>query len=53
MTDDRSDRCFFIDAGNVFNTNCRANQLNCFGLEFGELRYSYGVGVTCYRALAR
>ena len=35
-----------IDAGNVFNTNCRANQVNCFGLELGELRYSYGLGIT-------
>ena len=47
IEDRRSVRsAIFIDAGNVFNTNCRANQLNCFGLEFGELRYSYGLGIT-------
>jgi len=47
IEDRRSVRsAIFVDAGNVFNTNCRANQLNCFGLEFGELRYSYGLGIT-------
>ena len=37
---------FFIDAGNVFNTNCSAIQLNCFDIDAGELRYSVGVGVS-------
>lgn len=37
---------FFIDSGNVFNTNCRASQVNCFDIDFDELRYSVGVGVT-------
>jgi len=47
IEDRRSVRsAIFIDAGNVFNTNCRANQVNCFGLELGELRYSYGLGIT-------
>ena len=36
----------FFDIGNVFNTNCRSNQVNCFDIEAGELRYSVGVGVT-------
>ncbi len=36
----------FFDFGNVFNTNCRENQVNCFGIEASELRYSVGVGVT-------
>ena len=36
----------FLDAGNVFNTNCRENQVNCFGVDAGELRYSVGIGVT-------
>ncbi len=36
----------FLDVGNVFNTNCRENQLNCFGIDASELRYSVGVGVT-------
>ncbi|MEJ2530173.1 MAG: outer membrane protein assembly factor BamA [Halioglobus sp.] len=37
---------FFIDAGNVFNTECGANQINCFDVDVSELRYSFGVGVT-------
>ncbi len=37
---------FFLDAGNVFNTNCRAAQINCFDVDFDEIRYSFGVGVT-------
>lgn len=37
---------FFIDAGNVFNTKCSANQINCFDVDFDEMRYSVGVGVT-------
>lgn len=36
----------FFDVGNVFNTNCRDNQLNCVDVDFGELRYSVGIGVT-------
>jgi outer membrane protein insertion porin family len=37
---------FFFDVGNVFNTKCSSNQLNCFDIDAGELRYSVGVGVT-------
>ena len=37
---------FFFDVGNVFNTNCRGNQINCFDVDAGELRYSVGIGVT-------
>ncbi|MBE9538353.1 MAG: outer membrane protein assembly factor BamA [Proteobacteria bacterium] len=37
---------FFIDAGNVFNTRCGASQLNCFDVDFAEMRYSVGVGLT-------
>jgi outer membrane protein insertion porin family len=36
----------FLDAGNVFNTNCSSIQVNCFDVDFGELRYSVGIGVT-------
>ena len=36
----------FLDVGNVFNTNCRGNQINCFDVDAGELRYSVGIGVT-------
>ena len=37
---------FFIDAGNVFNTNCRASQRVCSDVDMNELRYSVGVGAT-------
>ena len=37
---------FFVDAGNVFNTKCSSNQINCFDIDADELRYSVGVGVT-------
>ena len=37
---------FFVDMGNVFNTNCSSFQINCFDVDADELRYSVGVGVT-------
>ncbi len=37
---------FFLDAGNVFDTNCRSSQQNCFDIDLNEMRYSVGVGVT-------
>lgn len=37
---------FFLDVGNVFNTECGSNQVNCFDIDAGELRYSVGIGVT-------
>ncbi|MCB1677476.1 MAG: outer membrane protein assembly factor BamA [Halioglobus sp.] len=37
---------FFLDAGNVFNTECSSAQTNCFDVDLNELRYSVGVGVT-------
>ncbi|WP_019530516.1 outer membrane protein assembly factor BamA [Dasania marina] len=37
---------FYIDAGNVFSTDCRASQVNCFNFDVDELRYSVGVGMT-------
>ncbi|GLS27999.1 outer membrane protein assembly factor BamA [Marinibactrum halimedae] len=37
---------FFIDAGNVFDTNCRSSQLNCYDVEPGRLSASYGLGLT-------
>lgn len=36
----------FFDIGNVFNTQCGANQRNCFDIDAQELRYSVGIGVT-------
>lgn len=47
VKDRRSIRsAFFIDAGNVFSSNCGASQLNCFEPGFDEMRYSYGIGVS-------
>ena len=37
---------FFIDAGNVFNTNCPSVSQNCFDFSMDQMRYSVGVGVT-------
>ena len=33
----------FLDAGNIFDTDCGDFQKNCFTPDFGELRYSTGV----------
>ncbi|XOV90711.1 MAG: outer membrane protein assembly factor BamA [Pseudomonadota bacterium] len=43
---------FFIDAGNVFNTDCPAISVVCYDLSDGELRYSAGVAVTWITGLA-
>ncbi len=37
---------FFVDAGNVFNTNCPEVSIVCYDLSDGELRYTAGVSVT-------
>jgi outer membrane protein insertion porin family len=37
---------FFLDAGNVYDTDCGTTQVNCYDVDFGELRYSAGVGLT-------
>jgi outer membrane protein insertion porin family len=36
----------FVDAGNVFNTDCPAVSINCFGFDADNFRYSVGVGVS-------
>ena len=47
IEDQRSIRsAFFFDFGNVFSDNCKTYQFNCYEFDFGELRYSYGVGIT-------
>ena len=49
IEDQRSMRSsFFVDVGNVFSKDCGFDQsnVNCSELDLGELRYSYGVGVT-------
>lgn len=37
---------FFVDAGNVFNTNCRPSQLNCSDIDLSKLSVSAGIGLT-------
>jgi outer membrane protein insertion porin family len=37
---------FFLDAGNVYDTDCSSTQKNCFDVDLSELRYSVGVGLT-------
>ncbi len=40
---------FFIDAGNVFSSNCTERQTllkNCTDFDLGEIRYSAGISVT-------
>lgn len=47
IKDQRSVRSgVFLDFGNVFDTNCDATQVVCSDLDWGELRYSVGFGVT-------
>ena len=47
IKDQRSVRSgVFVDFGNVFDTNCAVTQVICSDLDFGELRYSVGFGVT-------
>ena len=36
----------FYDVGNVFSTNCRASQLNCFDFDMSRLSSSAGVSLT-------
>ncbi|GAB3094781.1 outer membrane protein assembly factor BamA [Aestuariicella hydrocarbonica] len=37
---------FFIDAGNVFDTDCGEEQLNCYDVDLNKLSVSAGIGVT-------
>ncbi|WP_269618015.1 outer membrane protein assembly factor BamA [Zhongshania sp. BJYM1] len=47
VKDQRSVRSgFFVDAGNVFSTQCGATQVNCSTPDLSGLRLSAGVGVT-------
>lgn len=46
IKDQRSLRSvFFVDAGNIFSTNCGVNQVACTDFDAGELRYSVGFGL--------
>lgn len=48
VKDQRSLRsALFIDAGNVFSTDCGSQQIGCYNIDdLDELRWSFGVGVT-------
>ncbi|WP_231757697.1 outer membrane protein assembly factor BamA [Microbulbifer elongatus] len=37
---------FFIDAGNVFSTNCGVSQLNCYDIDIDHINVSAGIGLT-------
>ncbi|NKB97519.1 MAG: outer membrane protein assembly factor BamA [Pseudomonadales bacterium] len=37
---------FFVDVGNVFQTQCPSVSTNCFDFSVDDLRYSFGFGVT-------
>ncbi len=37
---------FFVDAGNVFDTDCGASQLNCYGVDIDRINASVGFGLT-------
>ena len=41
----------FLDAGNVFNTDCPAMATSCIEPDFGEIRMSVGAGITWLTAL--
>ncbi|MEQ9208844.1 MAG: BamA/TamA family outer membrane protein, partial [Pseudomonadales bacterium] len=36
----------FVDAGNVFDTDCGPRQAYCYRPKFEELRYSYGLSAS-------
>lgn len=37
---------FFVDAGNVFDTHCGAQQRNCYAVGLDQIKASYGIGLT-------
>ena len=37
---------FFLDAGNVFDTNCGAQQRNCYAVNADQIKASVGLGLT-------
>ena len=37
---------FFLDAGNVFSTDCGSTQLNCHNVDFNEIALFGGCGLT-------
>ena len=53
IKDNRSmQSAFFLDVGNIFNTQCvNEGENNCFKPSVGELRYSVGIGATWLSAM--
>ncbi|HDZ56152.1 MAG TPA: outer membrane protein assembly factor BamA [Pseudomonas xinjiangensis] len=52
VTDQRSLRTvLFVDAGNVFDTDCFPSNPTCGDVDVGEIRYSAGVGLSWLTAL--
>ena len=41
----------FLDAGNVFDSNCGSLQESCYAIQLDQLRASYGFGLTWVSAL--
>lgn len=37
---------FFVDAGNVFDTNCNSTQVNCYDFDLDRVSVAVGVGLT-------
>jgi outer membrane protein insertion porin family len=37
---------FFVDVGNVFDSNCGVSQINCFDIDASHLNVSAGIGLT-------
>ncbi|HSC67909.1 MAG TPA: outer membrane protein assembly factor BamA [Cellvibrio sp.] len=37
---------FFLDAGNVFDTDCGVNQVNCYDVDISRINTSVGFGLT-------
>lgn len=47
VKDQRSLRtALFVDTGQVYSTNCRASEVNCYGVDLSKLVYSAGFGLT-------
>ena len=42
---------YFIDAGNVFNTECHEDSTGCLGFDAKEIRATTGIGVTWLSAM--
>lgn len=41
----------FVDAGNVFDSDCGSGQQSCYGFDIQQLRASYGFGLTWISAM--